>query len=150
LHNSVWYCDRLITFLAIGEETGGRFALLRVHGVQGAAEPHHCHPTADESLYVLEGELIVAAGGDVVRARAGDTVTIPRGLEHAIRHETATVSYLLQFSPAGFERYFHEVSEAAQYLGLPQAPAPSDAARMMAAATRYGCVFTATSQSGAS
>jgi hypothetical protein len=52
LHNSAWYLDRLITFLAIGEETDGRFALLRVHGVQGAEEPHY-HAGEDESLYVL-------------------------------------------------------------------------------------------------
>jgi quercetin dioxygenase-like cupin family protein len=144
LHNSVWYRGQLITFLAIGEETGGRFALLRVHAVQGIGEPSHYHPAADESLYVLEGELTVVACADEHHAGPNDTVTIPRGVEHAIRHETATVCYLLQFSPAGFERYFHEMSEAAQYLGPPSHPAPSDADHMMAAATRYGCVFTAT------
>jgi quercetin dioxygenase-like cupin family protein len=141
LRNSVWYLDRLLTFLAIGEETDGRFALLRVHGVQGAEEPHY-HAGEDESLYVLNGELTVAAGGEELHARPGDSVSIPRGVEHAVRHDAATVTYLLQFSPAGFERYLHEMSEAAEYLGLPPHPVPSDRARMVATAARYGCRFS--------
>jgi hypothetical protein len=63
---------------------------------------------------------------------------------HAVRHDAATVTYLLQFSPAGFERYCHEMSEAAQYLDLSPEPAPLDRAQMRAAAARYGCVLTAT------
>jgi hypothetical protein len=35
LGNSAWCLDQLITFLAIGEDTDGRFSLLRVRGVQG-------------------------------------------------------------------------------------------------------------------
>jgi hypothetical protein len=34
LSNSGWYLNQLITFLTIGEETSGQFALLRVHGSQ--------------------------------------------------------------------------------------------------------------------
>ena len=49
---------------------------------------------------------------------------------------------LLQLSPAGFERYFHELSEPAEYVGLPPNPAPPNSARMAATAARYGCVFT--------
>ena len=144
LHNSVRYLDRLITFLAIGEETEGRFALLRVRGVAGAEEPSHYHSGEDESLHVLEGELTVIAGGEEIHARPGDYVRIPRGVEHAVRHDAATVTYLLQFSPAGFERYFHEMSEAALYLDLPPQPAQLDRAQMRAAAARYGCVVTGT------
>ena len=67
---------------------------------------------------------------------------IPRGLEHSHRHDTTEVTYLLQFSPAGFERYFYEMSEPAEYLGLPLHPAPPDPARMVATVARYGCAFT--------
>jgi quercetin dioxygenase-like cupin family protein len=142
LHNSVWYLDRLITFLAIGDETEGRFALLRVTGLQGAVEPAHSHASDDENLYVLEGELTVAAGDEAFYAHRGDMVSIPRGVNHAVRHDTPTVTYLQQFSPAGFERYFHEMSEAAEYLGPPPHPVPLDRDRIVATAARYGCLFT--------
>jgi quercetin dioxygenase-like cupin family protein len=140
--NSGWYLNRLITFLAIGDDTDGQFALLRVHGSQGDGPPPHYHVHEDETIYLLEGEMTVYAGGEELHVRPSDTVTIPRGIEHAVRHETAEVTYLLQFSPAGFERYFHEMSSPAEYLGLPPHPVPPDHALMVTTAARYGCVFT--------
>jgi hypothetical protein len=77
-----------------------------------------------------------------LHARRGETVTILRGLEHSLRHDSTEVTYPLQFSPAGFERYFYEMSEPAEYLGLPPHPAPPDPARMVAIAARYGCALT--------
>lgn len=143
LNNSSWYLDQLITFLAIGYDTDGRFALLRVHGIQGDAFPVHCHAAEDEAIYLLEGELLIYAGGEDLTVRPGELVTIPRGLEHSVRHTSAEVTYLVQFSPAGFERYFHEMSAPAEYLGLPPSPplpTATDLERMVAAAARYGCV----------
>jgi hypothetical protein len=47
LSNSAWYRDQLITFLAIGDDTEGRYALLRVHGLQGAEPGAHLHTQED-------------------------------------------------------------------------------------------------------
>jgi hypothetical protein len=52
------------------------------------------------------------------------------------------VVYLLQYSPAGFERYFHELSEPAEFLGLPPRPTMPDRTRVADVAARYGCVFS--------
>ena len=142
LSNSGWYRNQLITFLATGKDTGEQFALLRIHAVQGAEAPAHVHAHEDEAIYLLAGELTIALGGEELHARPGDLVRIPRGVEHALRYDSAEVTYLLQFNPAGFERYFHEMSEPAEYLGLPPTATPPDGPRMVATAARYGCVFT--------
>jgi quercetin dioxygenase-like cupin family protein len=142
LSNSGWYLNQLITFLATGQDTGEQFALLRVHAGPGAAEPAHVHAHEDEAIYLLVGELTIALGGEELSARPGDLITIPRGVEHALRHDSAEVTYLLHYSPAGFERYFHEMSEPAEYLGLSASQALPDGPRMVATAARYGCVFT--------
>ena len=142
LSNSGWYRNQLITFLATGKDTGDQFALLRIHAVQGAEAPAHLHAHEDEAIYVLEGEMTISMSGEELHARPGDIVTIPRGVEHALRYDSAEVTYLLHFSPAGFERYFHEMSEPAEYLGLPWTPARPDAPRLVATAARYGCIFT--------
>jgi quercetin dioxygenase-like cupin family protein len=142
LSNSGWYLNQLITFLATGADTGEAFALLRVHAVQGAETPAHVHAQEEEVIYLLEGEMTIALSGDELHARPGDLVTIPRGVEHALKHDSAEVTYLLHFSPAGFERYFHEMSEPAEFLGLPSIRALPDGPRMVATAARYGCVFT--------
>ena len=142
LSNSGWYRNQLITFLATGKDTGEQFALLRIHAVQGAEAPAHVHAHEDEAIYLLAGELTIALGGEELHARPGDLVRIPRGVEHALRYDSAEVTYLLHFNPAGFERYFHEMSEPAEYLGLPALPALPDGPRMVATAARYGCVFS--------
>jgi len=110
---------------------------MRQHTVQ----PHY-HSGEDETFYLLEGEMTFNAGGEEIHASPGDTVTIPRGLEHTFRNDTKELKFLLQFTPAGFERYFQDMSDPAEYLGLPPNPGPPDIARMIAAAIRYGCVFT--------
>ena len=142
LGNSAWYRDQLITFLAIGEDTDGHYSVLRVRVAQGAQETPHYHTHEAETIYLLEGGLTVLAGEEELCLRSGEVVTIPRGLVHAIRHEGGEVAFLLQYSPPGFGRYFHELSEAAQYLGLPPHPTELDPARLRETAARYGCVVT--------
>lgn len=150
LGNSVWVRGRLITFLAIGADTAGQFALLRVRARRGAEPGWHYHTAEDETVYVLRGALTVlcegGAGDDgrrALRARPGESVTIPRELAHTARYDSAEVTFLLHYSPAGFERYVHAVSEPAEYLGLPPPPAPlapPARARLAELAADYGCV----------
>ena len=44
--------------------------------------PRHIHHADDEAWYVLEGVLRVQVGDDVVEARAGSSVFVPRGTPH--------------------------------------------------------------------
>jgi mannose-6-phosphate isomerase-like protein (cupin superfamily) len=44
--------------------------------------PNHVHHSDDEAWYVLEGVLHVRSGSDVVEARAGASVFVPRGKPH--------------------------------------------------------------------
>jgi len=50
----------------------------------GTFVPPHIHPTQDEWITVLSGELEVEFGADVHKAGAGDTVRMPRGIAHGI------------------------------------------------------------------
>jgi hypothetical protein len=141
LSNSGWYLHQPITFLTIGEETSGRFALPRVHGGRRDEPLAHSHAQEDETVNLLGGaDRLRRRRGGELHARRGATVTIPRGLEHSRRHDSTGVTYLPQFSAAGFERYFYPMSEPAEYPGLPPHPAPTDPARMAAIAARRGCV----------
>jgi oxalate decarboxylase/phosphoglucose isomerase-like protein (cupin superfamily) len=44
--------------------------------------PLHLHHRDDEAWYVLEGVLRIQRGDDVVEARAGSAVLVPRGTPH--------------------------------------------------------------------
>jgi quercetin dioxygenase-like cupin family protein len=56
-------------------------------------EPHsHEH---DESLWVIDGELVFSSGGRDLRLRAGDRLMLPRGTVHAARAGATGVTYLI-------------------------------------------------------
>ena len=57
---SVWYNGWLMTFLATGEETQGKFALIEAVGRKGNVPTPHIHHQEDEIFYVLEGEVAVS------------------------------------------------------------------------------------------
>jgi quercetin dioxygenase-like cupin family protein len=142
--HSAWYLNHhLVTFLANGEDTGGHFSLMKYSGRKGGEPPPHIHRNEDECFYVLEGEMTFKVGGQTFRGQAGTWVVIPRGVEHTFTIDTEVAVCLVMFTPAGFERYFQEMSEPAQSITMPPAPnGPPDYARLIAVANKYGCEFT--------
>jgi len=62
--------------------------------------PLHLHRNDDEAWYVLEGTLCVRVGSDVVEARAGSAVLVPRGTAHTYWNPgPGLVRYLLVMTP---------------------------------------------------
>jgi len=58
--------------------------------------PVHLHRNDDEAWYVLEGTLCVQVGEDIVEARAGSAVFVPRGTAHTYwNSQPGLVRYLL-------------------------------------------------------
>jgi mannose-6-phosphate isomerase-like protein (cupin superfamily) len=75
------------------------------------AAPMHVHEHEDEFSYVLEGEVGVQVGDEVVYAGPGDLVSKPRGIWHAFWNRAREPARLLELiSPPGFERYFEELA----------------------------------------
>jgi hypothetical protein len=93
---------------------------------------------ADETFFVLDGELRVFAGEKDYTAGPGTVAVLPRRLRHAYVVTSATVRFLTLHTPAGFERLAAEVGEPAQTLTLPPLPArPPDFAALAQAAARH-------------
>ncbi|MGH9493402.1 MAG: cupin domain-containing protein [Candidatus Sulfotelmatobacter sp.] len=62
--------------------------------------PLHLHRNDDEAWYVLEGTLCVRVGKEIVEARAGAAVLVPRGTAHTYWNPTPQLCrYLLVMSP---------------------------------------------------
>jgi quercetin dioxygenase-like cupin family protein len=143
LDNSVWIDGLLFSFLLTGEDTQGGFSLTRAIQRQGCEPPFHIHRNADETFYVMEGNLTFYVAGESVTASAGTTVFVGRGREHSFAVETATAETLILFTPAGTENFFKEISVPARTLTLPPLPeGPPDVARMMAVAAKYDIEIT--------
>ena len=62
--------------------------------------PLHLHSNDDEAWYVLEGALCIRRGDEVVEARAGSGVLVPRGTPHTYWNPgTGLCRYLLVMTP---------------------------------------------------
>ena len=121
---TVWLRKLGIRFMIGGEETQGNFALVEHPiGPRALAAPMHTHEREDEYTYVLEGEIGVQIGEEVLVAQPGDLVFKPRGVPHAFWNAADEPARALEIiSPAGFERYFAEIAP----LLPPNHPGPPD------------------------
>lgn len=96
---------------ASGDSTGGAFSI--VEEIDPVDAPLHVHEWNDELFYVLEGEHVFTVGATEFDARPGDLVFGPRGVPHAQRRVVPRSGRILtMFSPAGFEGFFRDLTEA--------------------------------------
>ena len=96
---------------ASAETTAGAFAI--VEEVDPLDTPLHVHANEDELFYVLEGEHVFRIGEQEFPAGPGAVVFAPRRVPHAHRRLVPRVGrFLTMVSPAGFEAFFRELSEA--------------------------------------
>jgi quercetin dioxygenase-like cupin family protein len=111
-----------VRFLVGGEQTGGRFSIVE-HPMQprSLAAPVHTHRDEDEYSYVLEGEVGLQLGEEVLTAGPGTLVLKPRGMPHTFWNAAEAPARLLEIiTPAGFERYFAALGALLQH-GAPPA-----------------------------
>jgi quercetin dioxygenase-like cupin family protein len=77
--------------------------------------PRHVHRYEDETFYVLDGEHEFVSGDRTFRLGPGGVAFLPRGVPHAHRRLERGVGRLLCITnPAGFERFFRSLAEAAR------------------------------------
>jgi quercetin dioxygenase-like cupin family protein len=91
------------------EQTDGRLAQVHIVEHRGAAAPLHLHRDADETFYVIDGQVSFFLGKERIDARAGAFLLAPRGAVHSwlIRSEEAEA--LVTLAPAGLEGFFAEI-----------------------------------------
>jgi mannose-6-phosphate isomerase-like protein (cupin superfamily) len=102
-----------VRFMIWGAESGEGFSLVE-HPMspRALAAPLHRHGREDEYSYVLRGRLGALLGDEVVYAEPGDLVFKPRNQWHTFWNASDEPASILEIiSPAGFERFFSELSD---------------------------------------
>jgi mannose-6-phosphate isomerase-like protein (cupin superfamily) len=102
-----------VRFMIDGSEAAERFSLVE-HPMspRALAAPLHRHTREDEYSYVLEGRMGALLGDEVVEAGPGDLVFKPRNQWHTFWNAGDEPCRILEIiSPAGFEDFFHELSD---------------------------------------
>ena len=102
-----------VRFMIDGLEADERFSLVE-HPMspRALAAPLHRHTREDEYSYVVKGRMGALLGDDVVYAEEGDYVYKPRNQWHTFWNAGDEPCRILEIiSPAGFERFFEELSD---------------------------------------
>src|SRR5580765_3417461 len=102
-----------VRFMIDGVDAAERFSLVE-HPMspRALAAPLHRHTREDEYSFVLEGRMGALLGDDVVEAGPGDLVFKPRDQWHTFWNAGDEPCRILEIiSPAGFERFFQELSD---------------------------------------
>lgn len=90
----------------------------------------HVHASIQEQFYVLDGQMELRAGAEIIEAGPGTFVAVPTGMAHAFANRSDTPArMLLVCTPPGHERYF---AELAALLGRDGPPDPDDIAALRA------------------
>jgi quercetin dioxygenase-like cupin family protein len=96
---------------ATSAETSGAFLLFEGLFSQGKATPLHTHPEVDETLYVLEGEVLVHVDGEDYSVGPDGMALAPRGLPHAFLVTSPRARILFLETPGSSEAFYRGASE---------------------------------------
>nr|WP_221383030.1 cupin domain-containing protein [Actinoplanes polyasparticus] len=106
---TVWFNGDILTVKLTRDQTAGTVGLVKAAVPPGGGPAAHSHMHADETFYLIDGELEFLKGDRVFTARAGDAVFIPRATRHRFKNVSLTpASMLFFYTPGGAEGLFVE------------------------------------------
>jgi quercetin dioxygenase-like cupin family protein len=123
------------TMKATAEETNGAFILVEDRMTEGKMTPLHTHPKQDETLIVLEGEILLYAEGREHRVGPRGVAVALRGVPHAFMVTSESALILTLQTPGSGEAFYREASEPSTE--ETDAGRPPDFDRLRAAAQRH-------------
>src|SRR5438445_4662526 len=102
-----------VRFILGGGESGGGVALVEhPMSAHALAAPLHKHTLEDEYSYILTGRVGALLGDEVLEGGPGDLIFKPRNQWHTFWNAGDEPARILEvISPAGFERFFAELSD---------------------------------------
>ena len=127
-------------FLATGEDTNGKYALIEALVGPGGGPPPHVHSREEEGFYILEGEITFTINGERVVATAGMFANMPVGTPHSFKNESNKPAKMLtSVAPAGLEKMFMEIGvPLAEGATTALPPTREDIQKLLAIAPKYG------------
>jgi quercetin dioxygenase-like cupin family protein len=132
----LWFAGGgLWTMKATAEETDGAFILVEDRMSLGKMTPLHTHPNQDETLIVLEGEILLYAEGKEHRVGPRGVAVALRGAPHAFMVTSESALILTLQTPGSGEAFYREASEPST--DETDARRPPDLNRLRAAAQRH-------------
>jgi quercetin dioxygenase-like cupin family protein len=106
-----FYGGGVHTWLATAEDTLGAFLLFEAVMDKGKRTPLHTHPDSEESLYLVDGEVLMHMDGAEETIGAGGLVIAPRNVPHAFLVLSETATMLCLQTPGMCQGFYMGASE---------------------------------------
>ena len=94
------------------DTNGGLSVFEQIGYTPKGGPPLHIHPNQDEYFYVLEGEYQFQLDQDKYHLSAGDTIFLPRNIQHAFIQLTEKARVLVSYLPSGKMESFFETTDS--------------------------------------
>lgn len=135
----IWFGGGRVTLKITSEQSGGLHAVIEDRMPRGKTTPLHLHRTFDETIFVLEGELLVHVDGTDHNVVAGGLASLPRGFAHALLVTSEEARVLAVATPGDvFERFLREAGDVPT--SASDAPPPLDIEKVASAGARTGAM----------
>jgi len=94
-------------------DTNGDIAVFEQNGhTPKGGPPLHIHPFQDEFFYIIQGEYLFQVGNDKYRMKSGDTIFLPRNVQHAFVQLTEKGKVIVSYMPAGKMEDFFKTTDS--------------------------------------
>ena len=115
------------------EDTEGSLLMFEDELTVGKMTPLHRHPDVDETVYVLDGEIMLNLDGQEHQLDAGSMSFCPRGVPHAFLVRSETARLLFVQTPGSAQRFYLDASQPVAGPG----PGPMDLDRVRDVAAQH-------------
>lgn len=96
-----------------GKDTEDDLAVFEQTGLTPkGGPPLHIHPNQDEWFYVVEGEYLFQVGENKFSMKPGDTIFLPRKVQHAFIQLSEKGKMIVSYLPAGKMEDFFAVTDS--------------------------------------
>lgn len=121
-----------MTWHIVKETSGGACSLGEARVRPGSEPPLHIHVREDEAWYILEGAVLFQRGLERILCGPGESIFLPRGMQHGFAVQTPEARILHFYTPGGIEAAFRTMSTKS---------GEESAARLEEAFARQGVTF---------
>ncbi len=95
-----------------GSDTENEIAVFEQTGLSpNGGPPLHIHPFQDEWFYIIEGTYLFQVGEEQYDMKPGDTIFLPRNVQHAFLQLSEIGKMVVSYVPAGKMEAFFKVTD---------------------------------------
>jgi quercetin dioxygenase-like cupin family protein len=95
------------------KDTDGDIAVFEQNGfTPNGGPPLHIHLYQDEFFYIIEGEYLFQVADEKYQMKSGDTIFLPRNVQHAFVQLSEKGKVIVSYMPAGKMEDFFKTTDA--------------------------------------